>query len=165
LQHPLKRERPTGIEPKRLVQQCGWKDGDRGGDLAKDKEGARGASSPEPPPNQGACHRLWPLHLASRSPVKASLRLSAFGLDGARPRCRQIFPLPGNGRRSLQELNAAALPEIVDFALDTDRLSHGRTEPLSARQNKLLRWFADTSKWPMNFNRTRGLKLETLSTS
>jgi hypothetical protein len=38
LQHPLKRERPTGMEPKRLVQQCGWKDGDRGGDLANDKE-------------------------------------------------------------------------------------------------------------------------------
>ena len=36
-QHPLKRERPTGMEPKRLIQQCGWKDCDRGSDLAREK--------------------------------------------------------------------------------------------------------------------------------
>ena len=87
-------------------------------------------TSPEPPANQGACHCLWPLHLAARSPVKASLRLSAFGLDGARPRCRKLFPLPGSGRRSLQGFNAVALPTIADFALDTDRLSHGSALPL-----------------------------------
>jgi hypothetical protein len=133
-QHPLKRERPTGIEPKRLAQQCGWKDGDRGGDLARRKERARGAFSPEPPPSQGACHCLWSQHLASRSPVKASLRLSAFGLDGARPRCRKLFPLPGNGRRSLQGLNSVALPELAHFALDSDRLSHGRTYRLLGRR-------------------------------
>ena len=39
--------------------------------------------SPELPPSQGACHCLGPHNLASRSPVKASLRLSVFGLDGA----------------------------------------------------------------------------------
>jgi hypothetical protein len=102
------------------------------------KEGARGVSSPELLPSQGACHCLRPLHLASRSPVKASRRLSAFGLDGTRPRCRQTFPLPGNGRRSLHALNSVALSALAHFALDSDRLSHGRTYPLSDRLNSAL---------------------------
>jgi hypothetical protein len=37
------------MEPKRLIQQCGWKDGDRGGDLAKEKQGWDQSSLPFPP--------------------------------------------------------------------------------------------------------------------
>ena len=62
-QHPLKRERPTGMEPKWLIQQCGWKDGDRGGDLAKEKLGW----------DRAACHFLLNEGLASPPPVQASL--------------------------------------------------------------------------------------------
>ena len=77
---PAETRTPNWHWRKIAPKQCGWKDGDRGGDLAR-KKGASGAFPPEPPTS----HCLWPMHLASRSPVKAALRLSAFGLDGARP--------------------------------------------------------------------------------
>jgi len=35
-QHRLKRERPTGTGRTSLTQECGWKDGGRGGPLRQD---------------------------------------------------------------------------------------------------------------------------------
>jgi hypothetical protein len=117
------------MEPTRLAQQCGWKDGDTGGDLpGKEKElevcphkSYHRAKGPAIACCRSISHRGHPSRLPFGSLHSA---LTGPDRDGL-----QIFPPTVNGRRSLHGLNSVASPGLADFALDTDRLSHGRTCP------------------------------------
>jgi hypothetical protein len=88
-QHPLKRERPTGMEPKRLVQQCGWKDGDRGGDLAKEKL----RMEPEQPAISSSS-RVWHRRHPSRLPFRLATPRPGLA-PAAMP---EMILIGGNGR-------------------------------------------------------------------